>query len=98
MTHPLVSDIPKTKKEFLKIIKKPRPVIYKDYKGDQHSKQLKLGKEGALMPRSCLSKESKHTGKWTLTSLWDEIADLYVRYRPRVCLNCARRMVRANTA
>ena len=76
----LVSDAPKTKKDFLKIIRKNRQVIYHNYKKEQLSKHLKLGKEGALILRRILAQESKHTEeKWTLTDLWDEIADLYVR-------------------
>ena len=63
-------------------------VTYYNYKGEQHSKQLRLGKEGALILRSILAKESKHTGKWMLTALWDEIADLYVKQRVRICIDC----------
>ena len=63
ITHTLISDAPRTKKDFLKIIRKTRQVTYYDYKSEQHSKQLRLGKEGALILRSILAKESKHTGK-----------------------------------
>ena len=85
----LVSDAPKTKKAFLDIVRKERQVNYENYRKDPLSKKMKLIKKGAMELRRVLAKEINHTEEeWTLPDLWDEIADLYVRYRNRRCLDC----------
>ena len=85
----LVSDAPKTKKAFLDIVRKERQVNYENYRKDPLSKKMKLIKKGAMELRRVLAKEINHTEEeWTLPDLWDEIADLYVRYRNRKCLDC----------
>ena len=42
----LVSDAPKTKKEFLKIVRKERQVSYENHKKEPFSKPIKLAKKG----------------------------------------------------
>ena len=51
-----MSDAPKTKKEFLDIVRKERQVSYENHKKEPFSKSIKLAKKGTMELRRVLAK------------------------------------------
>merc|ERR1711867_85642 len=79
----LVTECPRNKKDFIKLWKRPKRVKMTD---DQE-KKIAPNKACLMLLRNCLARR-KVSSDATTTSLWDQVADLFMRYRKRTCLDC----------
>merc|ERR1711867_402281 len=76
----LVTECPRNKKDFIKLWKRPKLIKMTD---DQE-RRMAPNKACLLLLRNCLARR-KVSSVATTTSLWDQVADLFLRYRKRTC-------------
>ena len=79
----LVAECPRNKKDFIKLWKRPKLIKMTD---DQE-RRMAPNKACLKLLRNCLARR-KVSSEATTTSLWDQVADLFMRYRKRTCLDC----------
>ena len=79
----LVTECPRNKKDFIKLWKRPKLIKI----ADDQEKRMVPNKACLLLLRNCLARK-KVNSMATTTSLWDQVADLFTRYRKRTCLHC----------
>ena len=79
----LVTECPRNKKDFIKLWKRPKLVKM----ADDQERKIAPNKACLMLLRNCLARR-KVSSDSTTTSLWDQVADLFMRYRKRTCLDC----------
>ena len=83
----MVSECPKNKREFIKLFKRPKQVQVQMVYGEIVDKKIGVNKACLMVLRNCLARRKVNT-EATTASLWDQVADLYIKYRRRRCLDC----------
>ena len=79
----LVTECPRNKRDFIKLWKRPKLVKI----AENQEKRMTPNKACLLLLRNCLARKKVNSAA-TTTSLWDQVADLFTRYRKSTCLDC----------
>ena len=83
----MVTECPKNKREFIKLWKRPKCIYITSDDQEKVEKKIAANKACLMLLRNCLARRKVSSDSTTI-SLWDQVADPFMRYRKRTCLDC----------